>query len=158
MLRGCVEIRSGFLHSLSVDDWIIGVPGSVLRNSVTEDAVKIQHYKQQLLEIEKQISARMGRDTRDAREQVDDSPGDAGDDSVADIAASDRFTEAELDATVLEQVQDALRRIDEGTFGKCVIDGGPIEAKRLDAVPWTPYCLKHQSLFEAAGQPRGFTA
>jgi DnaK suppressor protein len=124
----------------------------------TEDAVKVQQYKRRLLGIEAQISARMGRDTRSAREQVDDSPGDAGDASVADVAASDRFTEAELDATVLEQVQDALKRIDEGTFGKCVIDGGPIEAKRLDAVPWTPYCLKHQSLFEAAGQPRGFTA
>src|SRR5437660_12251224 len=78
-----------------------------------------------------------------ARDQVIDTASDAGDVSMADEAASEAVSEAELDATVLQQVRDALRRIDEGTFGRCVVDGGPIEAKRLEAVPWTPYCLKH---------------
>ena len=32
-----------------------------------------------------------------------------------------------LGATVLQQVRDALRRIDEGTFGRCVVDGVAIE-------------------------------
>ena len=32
-----------------------------------------------------------------------------------------------------------------GTSGRCVVDGQPIEPKRLEAVPWTPYCLKHQN-------------
>jgi DnaK suppressor protein len=45
-------------------------------------------------------------------------------------------------------VRDALKRIEEGTFGKCVVDGGAIEEKRLNAVPWTPYCLKHEQLLE----------
>ena len=39
---------------------------------------------------------------------------------------------------------------DAGTFGTCVVDGGPIEEKRLDAVPWTRYCLKHEALLEAS--------
>jgi RNA polymerase-binding transcription factor DksA len=42
-------------------------------------------------------------------------------------------------------VRAALRRIDDGTYGKCVLDD---EAKRLESVPWTPYCLKHQSKLE----------
>jgi RNA polymerase-binding transcription factor DksA len=29
-----------------------------------------------------------------------------------------------------------LRRIENGTYGQCLIDGGPIDPKRLDAVPW----------------------
>jgi RNA polymerase-binding transcription factor len=41
-------------------------------------------------------------------------------------------------------VRDALQRIEDGTFGKCIVDGGPIEEKRLEAIPWTPYCLKHE--------------
>jgi Rrf2 family nitric oxide-sensitive transcriptional repressor len=32
--------------------------------------------------------------------------------------------------------------------GRCVIDGGPIEQKRLQSIPWTPYCLKHQQEIE----------
>ena len=35
-----------------------------------------------------------------------------------------------------------------------MIGSGSIEPKRLDAVPWTPYGLKHQNLFEAASRPK----
>jgi len=113
-----------------------------------------QDFKRRLLALETQLSARTERAHEAARAQVLDSPGDVADGSVADEEESEAFTEAELDATVLQQVRDALRRIEEGTFGQCVVDGGPIEQKRLEAVPWTPYCLKHQRLLEAASQPR----
>src|SRR3954471_19953682 len=65
-----------------------------------------------------------------------------------------RFTEAELDTTTLQQVQAAVRRIENGTFGQCLVDGGPIELKRLAAVPWAPYCVRHQKLLEATSQPK----
>ena len=114
----------------------------------------VQHYKARLLEIQKTLGARLGRETALGREQVSDSSRDAADESVADEAASEDFSEAELDATVLQQVEAALKRIEEGTFGRCTVDGGPIETKRLDAVPWTPYCLKHQGLAEASSPMR----
>ena len=114
--------------------------------------VNLQEHKRRLLELETRLSDRTGRERARAREQVMDSPGDIGDVSVADEAGSQNFTEAELDATVLQQVRDALHRIDDGTFGRCVVDDGPIEPKRLEAVPWTPYCLKHQALLEAASR------
>jgi RNA polymerase-binding transcription factor DksA len=47
----------------------------------------------------------------------------------------------------------ALQRIEAGTYGQCLIDGGPIDPKRLDAVPWTPYCIRHGKLLEAASRP-----
>jgi DnaK suppressor protein len=115
--------------------------------------VNIQEYKRRLLDLDTRLSARTARERERAREQVGDSARDSGDASVADETESEDFTEAELDATVLQQVRDALRRIDDGTFGRCVIDGEPIEPKRLEAVPWTPYCLKHQKLLEAASRP-----
>jgi DnaK suppressor protein len=111
--------------------------------------MNVQEYKRRLLELETRLSARAARGRERAREQVMDSPGDIGDASVANERESQDFTEAELDATVLQQVRDALQRIDDGTFGLCVVDGGPIEPKRLEAVPWARYCLKHQELLEA---------
>jgi DnaK suppressor protein len=114
----------------------------------------VQDYKHRLLELERRLSGRTVRGQESAREQVPDSPGDAGDASVAEEAESEAFTEAELDSTTLQQVRDALRRIEDGTFGRCVVDGEPIEQKRLDAVPWTPYCLKHQARLEAESPPR----
>src|ERR1043166_6766180 len=99
-------------------------------------------YKRRLLERETQLATRTTTRRERAREQVMDTPGDIGDASVADEGQSEDLTEAEVDANVLQQVRDALKRIDDGTFGACVVDGQPIEPKRLEAVPWTPYCLK----------------
>ena len=115
--------------------------------------MNVQDYKRRLLDLEKRLTARVARTQDRAREQVLDSAGDVGDASIADEAESEDFTEAELDAAVLQQVRGALERIDAGTFGRCIVDGGPIEPKRLEAVPWTPYCLKHQGLLEAASRP-----
>jgi DnaK suppressor protein len=116
--------------------------------------VDTQFYKERLLQLEKDLSARMQRETALGRNQTADSSRDTGDASVANEAASEDFTQAELDSTVLLQVRHALRRIEDGTFGQCLADGGPIEAKRLQAIPWTQYCLKHQALLEAAARAR----
>jgi len=115
--------------------------------------MNVQKFKDRLLDLETRLSNRITRAHDGARAQAQDSPGDAADASVSSEAESEQFTAAELDATVLTQVRDALRRIEDGTFGYCVVDGAPIEEKRLEAVPWTPYCLKHQALLEAASRP-----
>jgi len=114
--------------------------------------MNVQDYRRRL--VEPSVGARASKKREAARAQVLDSPGDAGDRSVSDEGESQAFTEAELDATVLQQIRDALQRIEAGTFGRCVVDGEPIEPKRLEAMPWTPYCLKHQQLLEAAARPR----
>jgi DnaK suppressor protein len=116
--------------------------------------MNMQHYKQRLLDLEKTLSARIGRETDRGRGEFIDSAHDVGDASVADEVASEEFTEAEHNADVLRQVRDALRRVEEGTFGTCIVDGGPIDEQRLEAVPWTPYCLKHAERLEAAESSR----
>ena len=114
-------------------------------------------YKKRLLDIQKQLEARTRRDQEAGRDATLEGVHDAGDASVADVAADEEFSEAELNSAVLQQVQDALRRIDDGTYGKCAVDGEPIPATRLDAVPWAAYCAKHQALLEAAGRERTWT-
>jgi DnaK suppressor protein len=113
----------------------------------------VERYKQQLQELEAQLSARATREVSTGRDQRIDTAADTGDTSVADELQSEAFTFAERDATMLQQVRDALRRIEEGTYGRCVVDGEPIEPKRLEAMPWTPYCLKHEQRREAASPP-----
>ena len=41
-------------------------------------------------------------------------------------------------------VETALQRIREGEFGECTNCGNEINAKRLEAVPWTRYCIECQ--------------
>ena len=41
----------------------------------------------------------------------------------------------------LALVRLALKRLDEGTYGECMHCGKTIGLKRLEALPWTPYCI-----------------
>ena len=42
---------------------------------------------------------------------------------------------------LIEKVQHALTSIDDGSYGRCEVCGKPIEAERLDALPYTTLCL-----------------
>lgn len=44
----------------------------------------------------------------------------------------------------LTEVDAALERIDDGTFGRCVVCGEPIPEERLQAIPYAPRCLRCQ--------------
>ena len=42
---------------------------------------------------------------------------------------------------LISQIDDALNRIEEGTYGICELDGQPIPKPRLEAIPWALYCV-----------------
>jgi DnaK suppressor protein len=49
-----------------------------------------------------------------------------------------------LDLKLLREVQAALRRIQQTTYGVCAACDEPISAKRLAAVPWAKFCVQCQ--------------
>ena len=49
-----------------------------------------------------------------------------------------------LEKKLLMEVEDAIRRIQQGTYGVCMECEEPISTKRLDALPWAKYCVKCQ--------------
>ena len=49
-----------------------------------------------------------------------------------------------LDLKLLREVQAALRRVQQGTYGVCAACDEPISAKRLEAVPWAKFCVQCQ--------------
>jgi DnaK suppressor protein len=55
------------------------------------------------------------------------------------------------ESSLLRNVRAALRRMDEGAYGVCLHCEEDISPKRLNAVPWTPYCIQCQ---EAADRNR----
>ena len=54
---------------------------------------------------------------------------------------------------VLYEIEEALRRIDQGTYGVCEMSGNPIERERLKVLPFARYCVSVQSEIER-GKPR----
>ena len=79
--------------------------------------------------------------------------GDASGGSMADVATE--LFEQELAAFLSRNVQehltnvnDALTRIDEGTYGRCEDCGDEINPDRLGALPWARRCLSCQANLE----------
>ncbi len=49
---------------------------------------------------------------------------------------------------LLTEVEAALKRIEDGTYGKCIVCGDAIPEKRLEAIPWASRCVKDQEALE----------
>ena len=52
------------------------------------------------------------------------------------------YTLEENSGHVLTEIEDALVRLAEGTYGKCRGCGGEIPAERLEAMPWATQCIE----------------
>lgn len=49
----------------------------------------------------------------------------------------------DIEVEILQEIDKALQRMEEGTYGLCEVCGKPIEEKRLEALPWTTLCIEH---------------
>lgn len=54
----------------------------------------------------------------------------------------------------IHDIDDALGRIEQGTYGDCEQCGKPIGNERLDAKPWARYCIVHQAQADRAATRR----
>ena len=92
--------------------------------------------------IESRIAARSQEVQENVREEsgVDDQGDDASllFDRESDLDAND------LDRDTLAQVNGALRRIDEGTYGLSEVSGKPIPIERLEAIPYATTLVDEQ--------------
>ncbi len=68
-------------------------------------------------------------------------------------AVIDQVTLANATAE-LRQILEARRRVDDGSYGECQDCGEPIDERRLDALPATPFCTACQAIHERPPMPR----
>jgi DnaK suppressor protein len=58
----------------------------------------------------------------------------------------------EVDGDTLDLIDGALERINGGEFGKCIQCDGQIAKARLNAIPYTPVCIKCAERQENGGE------
>lgn len=78
---------------------------------------------------------------------------DDGIQDLADKAASAyskelNFSLSDGERNLLMQIEEAFNRMKDGSYGTCTNCGTVIGEKRLNAVPWTPFCIDCQELQE----------
>jgi len=89
-----------------------------------------------------------------ARDEPSEDRAEAG----SDIHAQDLDLQLlEVEDATLRQVLDALKRIEEGEYGRCEGCGSWIAKERLLAIPYTRFCIRCESAREAgeAGEEGG---
>jgi DnaK suppressor protein len=101
-------------------------------------------FKQRLLDKERELVEEMARLGDEARDSGETEVRDSTDDATFAQSTSEALEEDALASQTLAEVRDALKRIEDGTYGKCTACGRQIEAHRLEAVPWAAYCLEDQ--------------
>jgi len=110
----------------------------------TQIAMDIECFKQRLLDKERELRSDIRRLEGEARVSGEAEVRDSTDDATSSQGTSESLQEDTLASQTLVQVQYALHRIEDGTYGKCNACGRRIEAARLEAIPWAPYCVEDQ--------------
>ncbi len=114
---------------------------------------KLDTFRKRLEERQLALRKTVSRTEEDGRIADQDSAQDIADRAANSYTKEFLFSVSNNERQVLNMVETALQRIREGTFGECVNCGSEINAKRLEAVPWTRYCIacqekKEQGLLE----------
>ena len=91
----------------------------------------------------------------EVEEQVGMDIGGGYDEDLADVASStfEREKSVALESSVqhtLAQVEEALQRIEDGTYGRCLRCGNPIDSARLKVLPYATLCIRCKELEEKA--------
>lgn len=82
------------------------------------------------------------------RQAVAEETLDVADQAVFSYQKEMIFSQGTEGHSQLSRVRLALERLNEGSFGECMQCGRPIGGKRLEALPWTPYCIDCQEKVE----------
>jgi DnaK suppressor protein len=81
---------------------------------------------------------------------ADDGVKDSVDMSLQDVNQELMLRLGERDSQTVADIDEALLRIDEGTYGQCERCGEPIDERRLEALPTARYDAACQAAIEAA--------
>ncbi len=114
------------------------------REKISEDEKKAALRKALILkreEILKETKLEISKYIKGETRQLVDTALDNGDWSVIDLSEDISLKQLGNHRENLFKIDEALRKLDEGTYGKCEDCGGDISEKRLKVLPYAIYCI-----------------
>ncbi len=114
---------------------------------------EMEKYRRLLEEKKTALSAEIAK-TRSAEEETtEEATQDIADRAVSSYTREFLYSLTDGERSTLLQIDDAIGRIDDAVYGLCINCGSLLAEKRLNAVPWAPYCLDCQELSEKGMLP-----
>src|SRR6201997_823314 len=112
------------------------------------DKNKLDAFKKRLETRQQALRRTVSRSQADGGSAEEDTAQDIADRAASSYTKEFLFSQSNNDRQLLQMVDGALARIREGSFGECISCGKEINAKRLEAVPWTRHCIECQEKLE----------
>jgi len=114
--------------------------------------LELEKYKKLLIDVREAINGDINHIAKENLKSQKESSGDLSGYSfhMADMASDSYDRELSLNIAggeqeVIYEIDDALKRMEEGKFGSCISCGKKIPQKRLNAVPYAKYCIQCKS-------------
>src|SRR5215469_10903194 len=115
------------------------------------DKYVLEQFKNGLVEQQRELQLSIEQAEQAIRTLADWRPSSIEDAAPDDSLKEETFGRLSQNRSRLRLVQVALESIRRGTFGTCADCGAAIGTKRLQAVPWTSYCIHCQERLEETG-------
>ncbi|MBN2369195.1 MAG: TraR/DksA family transcriptional regulator [Vicinamibacteria bacterium] len=112
------------------------------------DQKKQKAFREQLLAKKREILDAFNKNKNYGKEADLEGAQDIADKATSSYTKEFLFSLSNSERDLLQQVDEALSRIESGKFGICVACEDAIERKRLEAVPWARHCLTCQEKSE----------
>jgi DnaK suppressor protein len=112
------------------------------------DKKKLEAFKKRLETRQQELRRNVSRTQQDGRSSDEDSAQDIADKAASSYNKEFLFHQSNAERQLLQMVENALARIQDGSFGQCISCGQEINPKRLEAVPWTRHCIACQEKLE----------
>ncbi len=113
------------------------------------DEQRLDHFRQILLKELRRHTEHVRDEQQAALDSADDGVKDSVDMSLMDVNKEIAFRLGERESQMVVDIDQALQRIDEGTYGQCERCGKEIDERRLEAMPTARYDAKCQAEVEA---------
>jgi DnaK suppressor protein len=111
---------------------------------------EIEHYKNELLKLKAQLTNNIN-DSKEEVKELDESKGYSqhqADEGTDDFGKTITMEVTNKEYTILRQIERALKKIEEGSYGICDITKKEIPKARLDALPYASMTVQAQEEME----------
>ena len=114
------------------------------------EAAKLEHFKQLLLAELPGHARHVSEEQAAALDAASDDAKESADLAMRDVTEEMALKLGDRESQMVADIDQALLRIEEGSYGVCVRCSRPIDERRLEAMPAARYDAECQSVIEAA--------